>query len=178
MPGPNQRPNNFDNPQPEEPFYPRPPKDWVEVLRMYVRDISENNILLNQELESRGDQIELAFGLALMDWNQTSPRLGPVTFKTHPWRTGLLYRAAIEVIRSVAIGMMRNELDYQDGDERYAINSQYKAMLSWADSLRAEYEEGKRRIKTELNSSGAWSGNSSEFGLHFPNLARSSISVD
>jgi len=178
MPHPSERPNNFDSPETEDSFYPKPPKDWVEVLKLYLRDIAENNILLNQEAESRPEMLELAWGIALMDWNESSPRLRSVGFHDHPFRTGLLYKAAIETIRSVSIAMMRNELDYQDGDERYAINSQYRAMMQWANQLDEEYKQGKQRIKTELNSSLAWGGCSSEFGLIFPNLSRSAVTMD
>ncbi len=176
MPKPNERPNNFDAPLPQEDMFPeKPPKNWLETLRLYLRDIAEKNILLNQDEESDAKQLELAFAIALNDWNSSSPRLTTVTYHTHPWRTGLLYRAAIEVIRSVSICMMRNELDYQDGDETYQINNQYRSMLAWSNELLTEYNAGKQRVKTELNSSNAWGGSASEYSWMFPNLNRSSV---
>jgi hypothetical protein len=147
-------------------------------LRTYLRDFAPKNILRNQEFESTPEQLELAWGLALMHWNQTPPTFVGVGFLNHPKRLLLLYKAAIEVVRMVSFELMRNELDYTDGDERYNINSQYRAMLDWATRLDTEYKEILMRSKTEINSSAGWGGSTSEFGLHFPQLNRASAGLD
>ena len=170
MPYPNQNPNVFDAVGQDESFYPTPPKHWVDVLRMYLRDFAPKNLLRNQEFESTPEQLELAWGIALMHWNQTPPTFVPVGFLNHPKRLFLLYKAAIEVVRMVSFELMRNELDYTDGDERYNINSQYRAMLEWSNRLDVEYKELLTRAKTEINSSAAWGGSASEFGLHHNQL--------
>ena len=178
MPYPSQNPNVFDNPNQDESFYPKPPKHWVDVLRTYLRDFAPKNILRNQDFESTPEQLELAWGLALMHWNQTPPTFIPVGFLTHPKRLLLLYKAAIEVVRMVSMELMRNELDYTDGDERYNINSQYRAMLEWSTRLDTEYKDLLLKSKTEINSSAGWGGSTSEFGLHFPHLSRASVGLD
>lgn len=178
MPYPNQNPNVFDGPGQDESFYPKPPSHWVDVLRNYLRDFAPKNILRNQEFESTPEQLELAWGLALMHWNQTPPTFGAVGFLNHPKRLFLLYKAAIEVVRMVSFELMRNELDYTDGDERYNINSQYRAMLDWATRLDTEYKDLLSKAKTEINASAGWGGSTSEFGLHLSQLNRASAGLD
>lgn len=179
MASPNDRPNVFDAPAVvPASFYKKPPKTWVDALKLYVRDFASDNILLNQLDESTVEQYEMAWGLALDWWNNSSPRLAPVGYLSHPFRSGLMWFAAAILMRSVVMRQMRNELDFTDGGVAGRINTQWKNMLAWAEGLHAEAKEGMARVKTELNSSLAWGGSSSEFGAYFPSLNRSSAGAD
>lgn len=148
-------------------FHPIPPQFFVDELRFFLRDNAPENVLLDLRLESKDSDLARAWGLALMDWNETPPTIRKVGFANHPAPYHLMLKAATIAIRTVAIWLMRNEMEYQDGDQSFRINHQYRSMLAWADNYKQDYELGKRRIKAEANVRQVFGGSSSEFGNVF-----------
>ena len=151
-------------------FHPIPPQFFVDELRYFLRDNAPENILLDLRLESKDEDMRRAWGLALMDWNETPPRIRSVTFASHPAPYHLMLKAAAIAIKTVAIWLMRNEMEYQDGDQSFKINHQYRSMLGWAESYLQDYNAGKARIKAELNVRQVFGGSASEFGASFRQL--------
>lgn len=161
----------FDRQEPS--FYPVPPKSWVNALRMFLRDNPECNILYDLDYEHKDADLETAWGLALLNWVETPPRLAPVNFINHPARGVLLLWAAYYAITSVNLKLMRNELQYSDGDQSFSLNHQYKAMMQWGEGLRQRAETETKLIKGEINVQQAFGGSNSEFGHYFRELSGS-----
>jgi len=151
-------------------FHPIPPQFFVDELRFFLRDNAPENVLLDLRLESKDADLQRAWGLALMDWVETPPRIRSVTFANHPAPYHLMLKAAAIAIKTVAIWLMRNEMDYQDGEQSFKINHQYRSMLGWAADYLQDYNAGKARIKAELNVKQVFGGSSSEFGASFRQL--------
>ena len=148
-------------------FHPIPPQFFVDELRFFLRDNAPENILMDLREESTNQDLSRAWGLALMDWNETPPLLRRRTFANHPAPYHLLLKAASLAINTVSLMLMRNEMEYQDGDQSFSINKQYKAMLAWASELKQDYTVQKARVKAELNVAQVFGGSGSEFGNQF-----------
>lgn len=159
----------FDRQEPS--FYPVPPKSWTKALRMFLRDRAECNILYDLDYEHSDDDLEAAWGLALLLWVESPPRIAPVMFLDHPARGTLLLIAAYYAIQSVSMKLMRNELAYQDGDQSFSLNHQYKAMMQWAEGIRQRAESEMKLIKGEENAQAVFGGSNSEFGHFFRELS-------
>ena len=175
MPSPNknrshitQADTGFDRIEPS--FYPVPPKSWVKALRMFLRDHPECNILYDNDYEHKDEDLETAWGLALLNWIESPPRLAPVGYLGHPARGTLLALAAYYAVISVNLKLMRNELAYQDGDQSFSLNHQYKAMTSWAQELKERALNDMKMIKGEENAQQVFGGTNSEFGHFFREL--------
>jgi len=159
---------NFDRMEPS--FYPVPPKSWVKALRRFLRDRPECNILYDNDYEHKDEDLEDAWGLALLTWIESPPRIAPVKFADHPARGTLLIIAAYYAIQSVAMKLMRNELAYQDGDQSFSLNHQYKSMVGWAEGLHQRALQEMKLIKGEENAQAVFGGSNSEFGQYFREL--------
>lgn len=155
----------FDRTEPS--FYPVPPQSWVQALRMFLRDRPECNILYNNDYEHSQDDLETAWGIALLTWIESPPRITPVGFQAHPARGTLLLLAAYYAITSVNLKLMRNELAYQDGDQSFSLNHQYKAMTAWANEQKERALTEMKLIKGEENAQQVFGGSNSEFGRFF-----------
>lgn len=176
MVSPNSNRSNIKQPETgfdriEPAFFPVPPKSWSRALRMFLRDRPECNILLDGDYEHSDEEIEAAWGFALLAWIESPPRLPPVSFLDHPARGTLLAIAAYYAIISVNLKLMRNELQYQDGDQSFSLNHQYKAMTQWAESIRQRALQEMKLIKGEENMNLAFGGSNSEFGHFFRELS-------
>ena len=158
----------FDRLEPS--FYPVPPKSWTKALRMFLRDRPECNILYDNDYEHSQEDLEAAWGLALLTWVEAPPRLTLVKFVDHPARGTLLLIAAYYAIQSVAMKLMRNELTYQDGDQSFSLNHQYKAMMGWAEGMQARAMNEMKMIKGEANAQLVFGGSNSEFGNYFRDM--------
>jgi hypothetical protein len=158
----------FDRQEPA--FYPVPPKSWVRALQMYLRDRPECNILYDCDYEHSVEELEAAWGLALLNWIESPPRISPVRYLDHPARGVLLLLAAYYAIMSVNLKLMRNELAYQDGDQSFSLNHQYKAMTGWAQEMRQSAIQEMKLIKGEENAQQVFGGSNSEFGHYFREL--------
>lgn len=158
----------FDRQEPS--FYPVPPKSWVKALRMFLRDRPECNILYDNDYEHKDEDLEAAWGLALLTWIESPPRITPVGYLAHPARATLLLLAAYFAIQSVNLKLMRNELTYQDGDQSFSLNHQYKAMTAWAQEQRERALSEMKLIKGEENAQQVFGGSNSEFGHFFREL--------
>jgi hypothetical protein len=155
----------------EPSFYPVPPDYFVRALRRYLRDHRNRHFLFDLDYAHSDDELREAWGLALMWFNESPPRFS----RTYHFQDGpryiLLKRAAAEALFSLANYMQLNETSYQDGEQSFQINQQWKNIYGEANRLTQEAENEKSRIKAEINASFVYHGAHSEFGNYFRDLA-------
>lgn len=151
-------------------FYPVPPEYFVTALRNYLRDFRNRNLMFNLDYAHTPEQLREAWGRALLDFNETPPRFTRVfTFSNAP-RYILLKKAASEALFSLVNYMQLNETAYQDGDQSFQINAQWKSLIQEANRLNEEYKQERMRIKAEMNANLVFWGSHSEFGNYFRDL--------
>jgi hypothetical protein len=135
---------------------------YVGRLRKFLRDIDELNKLLEGK-ESSDSQLRMALEDALDDWNNTPPRLTPVTLENHPSPRLLIRGAAIEVLISAGIFYSRNRLNYSDGGITVAVYDRAQDYQAWANHFVNDYERKKIETKKAINVEAAWGGIPSEY---------------
>lgn len=153
-------------------FYPVPPEYFVEALRSYLMDVRNRNFMFDLDYAHTDQQLREAWGRALLDLNESPPRFNRTfTFRDAP-RYILLKKAAAEALFSLITYMQRNETAYQDGEQSFQINHQWKALAQTAHALNEEYKQERMRIKMEINANLVFWGSHSEFGNYFRDLAK------
>lgn len=151
-------------------FYPVPPEYFVSALRSYLRDFRNKHFLFDLKYAHEDQDLREAWGRALLDFNETPPRFNRVfTFVDSP-RYILLKKAASEALFSLINYMQLNETAYQDGEQSFQINQQWKSIAQEANRLNEEYKSERMRIKMEINSNLVFHGAHSEFGNYFRDL--------
>ncbi len=133
-------------------------RNLVELLRARLRDYPELNVLLAGYENS---DLDLATALAesVMDWNSTPPLLDGVSFSSHPAPTLMLDKATSAVLRSAALGQIRNKLNANVGGD--VINGFFDKgpeYAQWAALLEQTYETKKLRLKMAINLNGSFNG--------------------
>jgi hypothetical protein len=151
-------------------FYPVPPEYFVAALRSYLRDIRNKNFLFDLKYAHEDEQLREAWGRALLDFNETPPTFNRKhTFADSP-RYILLKKAASEALFSLVNYLQLNETAYQDGEQSFQINQQWKSIVTEANRLNQEYTQERMRIKMEINANLVYHGSHSEFGNYFREL--------
>jgi len=152
-------------------FYPVPPEYFVEALRSYLMDVRNRNFMFDLDYAHSDQQLREAWGRALLDFNETPPRFSRIFSFTDAPRYILLKKAASEALFSLMNYMQRNETSYQDGEQSFQINHQWKAIAQTANMLNEEYKQERMRIKMEINANLVYLGANSEFGNYFRELS-------
>lgn len=156
-------------------FYPVPPRYYIDALRAYLRDWRMQNLLYDLKYEHTDEQLAEAWGRAALNYIESPPTI-PIDgtsgncFSSLP-RYTLMLKATAEAITSLAWQLMRNETSYQDGDQSFSINHQWKSLVQQANQLNAEYNQERMRQKAELNANLVYMGVHSEFGNYFQDLS-------
>ena len=114
------------------------------------RTASENFLL--EALEFTDDEINSAMVLAVDKYNATLPLVNTYTSETFPYRYEMLLGASAILLRSKAINMMRNNLNYSTSDG-VAINDleRRKEYLQMAQAFDQEIIGLITKIKVSKN---------------------------
>jgi len=129
--------------------------DLVETVRIYMRDNTKQNTLLN-DLEYTEDEIKLAIDLVLSEFNSYPPTT-TLTKDTIPLYI-ILPGIASKLLTSVSVSKLRNQLNYNDGGDHVMIDDtgpQYKQL---ADAFFDEYKKYMINYKSALNIDLCWGG--------------------
>jgi len=127
-------------------------------IRMFMRDLAPNNILLD-DVQFKDEELNLAVEMTVSAYNCVTPQtnLTPQNFPTHA-RYVLLIGTARFLLMSESFMQVRNQATVQDGDIAPIGISDKAALYSQlAKNLKDEWDEIVRGVKTQNNMESAYS---------------------
>jgi hypothetical protein len=130
-------------------------RDFVQLVRLYMRDFPELNRLVAGE-ESSDRQVAWAVVDALADFNGT-PHLTSYSLEDLLLRNQhhLLLRMTVEsLIESVGLLQTRNHINYSNGGINVGVNDKTPILMNWLQYFKATTEQKKQRVKVALNIEG------------------------
>jgi hypothetical protein len=130
-------------------------RDFVQLVRLYMRDFPELNRLVAGE-ESSDRQMAWAVVDALADFNGT-PHLTNYALEDLLQRNQhhLLLRMTVEsLIESVGLLQTRNHINYSNGGINVGVNDKTPLLMNWLQYFKATTEQKKQRVKVALNIEG------------------------
>jgi len=132
-----------------------------EAVRLYMRDFSQFNALLDAE-ETPDSILDLCIFLTVDDFNTTTPFTN-VTIESFPSKYLLLVGTVFNVLRSAGLLYSRNRFNYSDGGITVATSDKAGEYQSWIREMQNEYEKKKKSIKISLNAERSYGGIYSEY---------------
>jgi len=136
-----------------------PLTQFIQTVRLYLRDYADLNRLIKGE-EHSDRMIAWAILDAIDDFNKTG-HLTSYTLTNFPSPSLLLRGTVINLLESVGLLQTRNHLTFSDGGIQVGVSDKTPLIQAWIQLLQNKYEEKKMKLKIVLNIEGAWGG-----GLH------------
>jgi hypothetical protein len=141
-------------------------RDFVQLVRLYMRDYPElNRLVAGQESSDR--QIAWAIFDALADFNGTPPFLGASSIETllgMNQHNLLLRMVVISLIESVGLLQTRNHINYSNGGITVGVNDKTPLLMQWLQYYKTTTDQMKQRVKVSMNISSILG--SSHSGVH------------
>jgi len=131
-------------------------RDFVQLVRLYMRDFPELNRIVAGE-ESSDRQIAWAVLDALSDFNGTPPFLGNVAIEDLLQRSQqnlLLRLTVISLIESVGLLQTRNHINYSNGGISVGVNDKTPMLMNWLQYFQSKTEQMKLKVKVSMNIEG------------------------
>lgn len=128
-------------------------RDFVQMVRAYLRDFAPLNRLLRGE-ETTDRMIAWALLDAMADFNGTPPMIGTFgieDFLAYNQQALLMRMVVISTIESVGLLQTRNHINYSDGGISLGVNDKTPMLMGWLKYYRAITEQMKVRVKVQLN---------------------------
>jgi hypothetical protein len=147
------------------PHMGRPFKDFVQMVRLYMRDFPELNRIVAGE-ESSDRQIAWAVLDALSDFNGT-PHFTSMTLEDLlqlNQHALLLRMTTIALIESVGLLQTRNHINYSNGGINVGVNDKTPLLMNWLQYFKSFTEQMKQRVKVAINIGGILGP--SQSGIH------------
>ncbi len=135
------------------PGMTQPFMDFVQMVRLYLRDFSDLNRIVTGE-ESSDRQIAWSVLDALADFNGTPPFLGPLALEdmlNNNQQALLLRMTVISLIESVGLLQTRNHINYSNGGINVGVNDKTPMLMNWLQYYKATTEQMKQRVKVAIN---------------------------
>lgn len=122
-------------------------------IRLFLLDrCAQDNFLLD-DVDFPDELLDLAQELVVDRYKTTSPFVGPVyTVETFPYKMEFLLGVAAMVLRTKAINLKRNQLNYTAA-EGTAVDDKRRAddYLALANQFQLEFDQRCKSIKAHLN---------------------------
>lgn len=124
----------------------------IQVVRLYMRDYPELNMLVKGE-ESSDRMIAWATFNFLSDFNMTPhfTQVGLDYIYGRGWQAMALDGTTIQLLKSLMILYGRNNLPFSDGGISINMNDKAPLIMQFLSLLQSTYEQNKRNIKTTMN---------------------------
>ncbi len=120
------------------------------MLFMLDRGAEDNFLLDDREFDNK--IIDAAVMLTVDKYNTTEPFCDTQTVLSFPFRYELMLGVCSTLLRSKAINMARNSVDYQTkGGVTVDENRNYEAYMVMAKEMAAEFTDRVRKIKSWIN---------------------------
>lgn len=151
------------------PGISRTTRDFVQVVRLYLRDFPQLNRIVKGE-ESSDRQILWAISDAIADFNGT-PHFTTLQLDDLLGRSQhnlVLRMTVISLIESVGLLQTRNHINYSTGGTNVGVNDKTPMLMNWLQYFKATTEQMKGRVKVALNIEGILGpGNSGVFSEYW-----------
>jgi hypothetical protein len=137
------------------PFASQTTQDFVQMVRLYMRDFAELNRIVSGE-ETSDRMIAWAVFDAMSDFNGT-PHLTSLTLEDLLQRNqhALLLRMTVcSVVESVGLLQTRNHINYSDGGTNVGVNDKTPLLMNWLQYYKSWVTQQKQRVKVALNIEG------------------------
>jgi hypothetical protein len=151
----------------------RVPIRLVTQVRDQIQDHAATNELF-EGLELTDDQIAKAIVDVVDDWNYTPPPLTVVSptdllaiATNGAIRVAVIRGASARCLRVIAMRHAKNDMPFTAGNTTIQAHAIWRNILQLAETLTAEYESSKTRIKVGLNILGAFTQAPSELDRYY-----------
>ena len=137
------------------PFASQITQDFVQMVRLYMRDFAELNRIVSGE-ETSDRMIAWAVFDAMSDFNGT-PHLTNLSLEDLLQRNqhSLLLRMTVcSVVESVGLLQTRNHINYSDGGTNVGVNDKTPLLMNWLQYFKSFVTQQKQRVKVALNIEG------------------------
>lgn len=127
-------------------------RDFVQMVRLFMRDIPELNRIVAGE-ESSDRQIAWAVLDALSDFNGT-PHFTTLSLDDllQMGQHHLILRmTTISLIESVGLLQTRNHINYSTGGTSVGVNDKTPLLMNWLGYFKSSTEQKKQRVKVAMN---------------------------
>jgi hypothetical protein len=127
-------------------------RDFVQMVRLYLRDFPELNRLVAGE-ESSDRQVAWALLDALADFNGTPP-ITTFSIEQLLQRSQhhlLLRMTTISLIESVGLLQTRNHLNYSNGGINVGVSDKTPMLMNWLQYFKSTTEQRKQHVKVAFN---------------------------
>jgi hypothetical protein len=127
-------------------------QNFVQMVRLYLRDYSELNRLISGE-ETSDRMIAWAVLDAVSDFNST-PHPTNVSLEDMMemnLQSLLLRMTVTSVIESVGLLQTRNHINYSTGGMNVGVNDKTPLLLNWLQYFKGYTEQMKTRVKVSMN---------------------------
>lgn len=145
------------------PGISRTTRDFVQVVRLFLRDYPELNRLTAGE-ESDDRQIAWAIMDALSEFNGTPP-LSTCTLEyllSRQQHHLMCRMTTCALLESIGQLQTRNHLNYSNGGLTVGVNDKTQLLQSWLQLFKASSEQKMQRVKVAFNIEAMFG----EHGLH------------
>ncbi len=127
-------------------------QNFVQMVRLYLRDYSELNRLIAGE-ETSDRMIAWAVLDAVSDFNGT-PHFTGLSLDdllSRNLQHLLLRMTTISIIESVGLLQTRNHINYSTGGMNVGINDKTPLLMNWLQYFKGYTEQLKQRVKVAMN---------------------------
>lgn len=132
-------------------FNPTAPLSMAEV-RLAVRDVCPEMNFLIDTVEFKDEEIAWALRRPIDYWNEAQPPLNVIySPQTFPFRYNWMEATISMLLRTVAVWLRRNDLDYSAGGLTVADTKKWPEYQRMATERWQEYKEWVKNKKIELN---------------------------
>jgi hypothetical protein len=131
-------------------------KDFIQMVRLYMRDFGELNRLVKGE-ETSDRMIAWSILDALSLFNGTPPFLGTFSLDdllAQNQQSLLLRMTTCTVIESVALLQTRNQVNYSAGGINLGVNDKSPLLMKWMQLYKASTDQLLLRVKVAMNING------------------------
>jgi hypothetical protein len=125
-------------------------QQYISLIRFYLNDYPETNVLLGEE-ESSDGKIMLAMLMTCDEFNTMDPTGSNYGIDSFPSLSLLVKGTIIHLLRSAGILHSRNSLNYTAGGLSVQIWSKAKDYITWIQTLQGEYLQMSSEFIKRIN---------------------------
>ena len=140
-------------------------ENFVQVVRLYLRDFPELNRLIAGE-ETSDRMIAWSVFDAVSDFNST-PHVTNFSLDgllAQNLQHLLLRMTAVTIIESVGLLQTRNHINYSTGGMNVGVNDKTPMLMNWLQYFKGFTEQRKQQVKVAMNISSILGGG--QVGMH------------
>jgi len=145
---------------------------YEHLVRNFLQDYSENNVLLEDKEEFSGKLIEQSILMAVDLFNYSIGFLTKYTLESFPVPTLLILGAASLCLTSGGVLQTRNHFSITDGGLGGPLSEKTDYYRAWGESLMTQFVNFGTKFKESTNVEGGYAKISSSYLCAFSDILR------